>query len=255
MPPKVPAGRCGLVLSGGFLRSAFQVGVIEALHGDGIHFDFVVGVSSGAWNAACVAAGQIRHMRRWWVQGAAPPKFSLRNLWRNRPPLNYRTIVNTIPAAAVRFDRLPGSRVRLCIGATRIRDWTFRLFEGARSGRDFFRIVMASNYLPGIYGGPVRIEGRYYADGGLTDDVPYEAALRVGCERGLVVVPDAGGPTRKRLFARSPHQSEPEMRNRVTVIHPAHSLPVGRVRATPAAVRACVEMGRTAAAEWLVAQS
>ena len=49
----------GLVLSGGFLRGAFQVGVIEALHARGLRFDVVVGVSSGAWNAACVATGQI----------------------------------------------------------------------------------------------------------------------------------------------------------------------------------------------------
>ena len=93
---------CGLVLSGGFLRSAFQVGVIEALHASGIRFDVVVGVSSGAWNAACVAAGQIGEMRSWWMQVAAAPKLSLRNLRRNRTPLNFPTIVDTIPARAVR---------------------------------------------------------------------------------------------------------------------------------------------------------
>jgi len=98
----VRGARCGLVLAGGFLRNAFQVGVVEALEARGIRFDVVVRVSSGAWNAACVAAGQIGEMRSWWMQVAAAPKLSLRNLRRNRTPLNFPTIVDTIPARAVR---------------------------------------------------------------------------------------------------------------------------------------------------------
>jgi predicted acylesterase/phospholipase RssA len=241
--------RYGLVLSGGFLRSAFQVGVVEALHANGIRFDVVVGVSSGAWNAACVAAGQISEMRGWWMEVAAAPKWSLKNLWRNRTPLNFRTIVDTIPARAVRFDRLATSPVRLCIGVTRLRDWTFHVFDSADGTRDFFRIVMASNYLPGVYGSPIALNGRYYADGGLIDNVPYEAALHAGCERVYVVVPDVDGGLRKRLFARAPHRLDPAVRDRVTVIHPRRPLPVGRLVATPDAVHDCIEAGREAAAE------
>lgn len=72
---------------------------------------------------------------------------------------------------------------------------------------------------PTVYGRPMRIDGRYYADGGLVDNVPYEAALEAGCERALVVIPDP--------------REEP--------------LPVGRVTTTVDGVMRCIDAGHRAA--------
>ena len=107
----------GLVLSGGFLRGAFQVGVIEALHARGLRFGVVVGVSSGAWNAACIATDQICEMRDFWLEVARAPKLRLQNLWRHGTPSNFPEIVRRIPMRTLRFDRLADSGVRLRVGA------------------------------------------------------------------------------------------------------------------------------------------
>jgi len=237
------------VLSGGFLRGAFQVGVIEVLDSIGMRFDLVIGVSSGAWNAACLVAGQVAEMRRWWMEVGSSPKFSLRSLFRYGTPLNFRTIVEETAARGLRFERLGKSRTRLLIGATRLRGWAFHLFDSASGVRDFFSVIMASNYLPGIYGAPISIGGHYYADGGLIDNVPYETALRLGAERVIVVVPDQDGALRKNHFSRTPHRIDPAARERLTIVHPRHPLPVGRLRASAAAVAGAIEAGREAARE------
>lgn len=239
-------GGCGLVLSGGFLRGAFQVGVIEALHARGVRPRVVVGVSSGAWNAACVATGQIRVMRDFWTDVARAPKLRLPNLWRHGTPSNFPEIVRRIPMRTLRFDRLADSGVRLRVGALSLRERRLRWFDRWASREAFLASLMASNYLPGVYGRPLRIDGRHYADGGLVDNVPYEAALEAGCDRAVVVVPDAGGRIQKRILGRQRHTIPAAARERVTVIHPDAPLPIGRVTATEDGLLRCLDAGHRA---------
>ena len=250
-PLPVPNGKAmksgiGLVLSGGFLRNAFQVGVIEELHARGFRFDVVVGVSSGAWNAACVATDQIGEMRTFWMEVARAPKLRLGNLWRHGTPSNFPEIVRRIPGRSLRFDRLTASSTRLRIGATSLRHRRLHLFERWKSHGEFLATLMASNYMPGLYGRPVRIDGTYYADGGLADNVPYEAAFEAGCARAIVVVTDPGGRFRKRLLARTPHRIPRPWRERITLVHPGAPLPVGRLRATVDDIHECFDAGRKA---------
>ncbi len=235
------------MLSGGFLRGAFQVGVIEELHARGLRFAAVVGVSSGAWNAACVATDQIHEMREFWLEVASAPKFRWRNVWRHGTPSNFPEIVRGIPMRRLRFERIASSCIRLRIGATSLRDRRLHWFESWNDRDAFFDTLMASNYLPGVYGRPIRIDGRYYADGGFVDNVPYEAALAADCERVLVVVPDSRGRIWKRLVSSRPHMVPPASRSRLVVIHPDAPLPVGRVHSTTRGVLRCIDAGRRAA--------
>ncbi len=236
-----------LVLSGGFLRSAFQIEVIEVLHAIGVRFDLVIGVSSGAWNAACLAAGQVAEMRRWWIEVGSAPKFSLASLLRYGTPLDFSAIVERTAAQGLRFDRLAKGPTRLLIGRTRLRDWSFHLFDSGETVRDFLRVVMASNYLPGIYGAPISIEGRYHADRDLIDNVPYKAAFRLGASKVIVVVPDPDGVLRKNRFSFRPHRVDPAVGKRLAIIHPYRLLWVGRLLANAQAILEAIEVGREAA--------
>lgn len=238
--------RQGLVLAGGFLRGAFQVGVIEALHARRVRFDVVVGVSSGAWNAACVATGQIEEMRDFWLAVARAPKLRWSNVWRHGTPSNFPEIVRQIPMRTLRFDRLADSDVRLRIGALALRERRLRFFDRWSSRNALLASLMASNYLPGVYGRPLPIDGRYYADGGLIDNVPYEAAFAVGCDRAVVVVPNADGRIWKRVLDRKPHAIPDSERKRILVIHPDSPLPVGRVTASVDGLLRCFDAGHRA---------
>lgn len=140
----------GLVLSGGFLRGAFQVGVIEALHARGLRFGLVAGVSSGAWNAACVATGQIQEMREFWLAVARAPKLRWRNVRRYGTPSNFPEIVRSVPMRKLCFESLGSSGVQLRIAATSIRERRLCWFDTWTSKEAFFDTLMASNYLPGL---------------------------------------------------------------------------------------------------------
>jgi predicted acylesterase/phospholipase RssA len=247
-------GTLGLVLSGGFLRNAFQVGVIEALHAHGVRFGLVAGVSSGAWNAACIATGQIHEMREFWLAVARAPKLRWRNVWRYATPSNFPEIVRSVPMRKLRFDQIDSSRVRLRIGATSVRERRLHWFESWNDREAFFDTLMASNYLPGVYGPPIRINGHYYADGSFVDNVPYEVALEAGCERALVVVSDPRGRIWKRLLGRGPHEVPAASRPHLVVIHPEAPLPIGRIRSTPDDVLRCIDIGHRAAEKTLAEQ-
>ncbi len=62
--------RVAFLFQGGGALGAFQVGVFEALHDAGYHFDWVSGISIGAINAAIVAGNKkedrIRKLKEFW---------------------------------------------------------------------------------------------------------------------------------------------------------------------------------------------
>ena len=186
-------------------------------------------------------------MREFWLAVARAPKLRWRNVWRHATPSNFPEIVRSVPMRHLRFENLGSSGVQLRVGATSIRERRLRWFESWTSRSAFFDTLIASNYLPGVYGLPIRIDGRYYADGGFVDNVPYEAALEQGCERALVVVPDWRGRIWKRLWSRGPHEVPSSSRERLVVIHPDAPLPIGRVRTTSDGVLRCIDAGHRAA--------
>ena len=46
--------KTGLVLEGGGMRGIYTVGVLDALLDNDVHFDYCIGVSAGAGNAAAL---------------------------------------------------------------------------------------------------------------------------------------------------------------------------------------------------------
>ncbi|MFQ5523501.1 MAG: patatin-like phospholipase family protein [Acidimicrobiia bacterium] len=215
-----------LVLSGGLFRNAFQVGVLEALHERGFQPDLVIGVSSGAWNGACLVADQLDQMRVFWQAVARLPKFSLKNLRTNRTIFNIRSIIEAIPEAHLDFDAIARSRTRLFVGATRVKDFTFRLLElNGRSDAEIFAGLMASNLIPGLVGWPVKVDGERFVDGGFTDRVPYEAAIRAGARRVVVIVPDDDRALRSRPWSHRHTEHLAVSRGRLTVVAPRRRLP------------------------------
>lgn len=133
--------KIGLVLSGGIFRNAFQVGVLEALYERNFRPNIIVGVSSGAWNGACMVAGQMKLMRKFWIQTAEMPKVSIRNLFFNKTIFNLRTIVHKIPKKELNFKKIFNSKFEFYVGTTKLRNFQPHFFCNHKVKHDFFQFL------------------------------------------------------------------------------------------------------------------
>ena len=221
------AKRVGLLFSGGSSRCIFQVGVVEALHGLGIRPAAALGVSAGAWNAACVAAGNWRRLRSYWRFFCRMPYVDLTNLLREHSPFMWRRIHQRA------FDRYVGagaiaspSALPLFISLTRLRD-NAPVIVDARASSDPFTLLLASNFLQPFYTHAPSVNGEPCGDGGWTDAIPYQRLFDEGCD--AVVLMTSKGESEGGLY-RNPQDFEHVIDDeRVVVIRPRYRLPLGFV--------------------------
>jgi NTE family protein len=175
--------RTALVLGGGGSRGAVGVGLYKALVELGIPVDLIVSSSIGAVTGAFIAAGMSpteleshwKSLRtsdvigsRWQflrlVMGASSAftNASLRNLLRRVLPIRSFSELR-IPLAIVTTDLETGETIVLTEGD---------LIDG----------ILASTALPGLFP-PIAWRGRRLVDGGLSNNVPIDVAIKRGAER------------------------------------------------------------------------
>ena len=167
--------RIGLALSGGVARGPVHVGVLSVLEREGIPIDYVAGASAGALVGAAYCAGlPIENLQRLaanasWRNVANPtwPRYGLVSFAKMETfienavgDLDLRDLA--IPFAAVVTDLDLGEQVALQTGC-------------------LATAVRASCSVPGIVN-PVKIEGRYYCDGGVADNLPVDVVRQMGAD-------------------------------------------------------------------------
>jgi len=167
--------KVGLALGGGVARGPAHIGVLSVLKEARIPIGCVAGTSAGSVIGAVYCAGleltQMRQLARQmtWKQIADPvwPFQGLASFKRIEPwiesylgPLNLEDL--PVPMAAVATDIYSGEAVVL------------------REGR-LATAVRASSSVPGVVE-PVEINGRLLCDGGISANVPVEAARQLGAD-------------------------------------------------------------------------
>ena len=196
-----------LVLQGGGALGAYQAGACEALVDRPL--DWVAGISIGAINAALIAGnpperrierlhafwdrvsvGLLLHpdanapepLRRWWdnsmalwgmafgVPGFFKPRSPL--AWLPQPPASWydTTPLRETLLEFVDFARLNDGPLRFSVGAVDVESGNFTYFDN-RQERITPEHVMASGALPPGFGA-VKVDGRWYWDGGLVSNTP-----------------------------------------------------------------------------------
>ena len=172
----------GLALSGGVVRGAAHVGVLEVLDREGIEIDLVAGTSAGAILGAGYAAGVspetllAEFERLNWFSIAAPTlDLDFRGLLDTRPLerlLRDRFGLTTFdalkrPFRAVACDIDSGERVVLSEG-------------------DVVQAVLASSAMAGLFK-PIDLDGRQLIDGGYLDNLPLDVAQEMGARTIIAV--------------------------------------------------------------------
>ena len=192
-----------LALQGGGAHGAFQWGVLDRLlEDDRLDVRAISGVSAGAMNAAALvsglAAGDGRAaLDKLWREvnqsggrnvfgdsaiwnAAQPPDWMKDNpFWRAGEtlamsmspyefnPLNHNPLKRVLKAA-VDFDAVQASDIKLFVAATAVRQARARIFTASEINAD---VLMASACLPHLFQA-VEIEGEPYWDGGYLTNPP-----------------------------------------------------------------------------------
>ncbi len=178
------AGRSAVVLGGGGMLGATQVGMLRALAESGYRPDLIVGTSVGALNGASFAAdpsvAAVQALADLWGSLTDAGMFSDTVLAKVGTLARYRThLYSPIPLRRLLTRHLPGTFEELaipfqCVAASIERSGAHWFTAGSLTDA-----VMASCAVPGLLP-PVRIGTEHYLDGGLVHSIPVGRALALG---------------------------------------------------------------------------
>ncbi len=178
-------GPTALVFSGGGNKGAAQIGMLQALIEYGFRFDFLVGCSVGALNAAGFANNPtlqgVSDLKDLWLSLKTEDVFSSSSLFggirfaeKRRSVYSnsgLKHIINSM-LAKVKFEDL---KLPLYVGATSFNTGDEVWFDSG----DLMYPLLASTALPGIFP-PVSIDNMNLVDGGVLNDAPISKALELG---------------------------------------------------------------------------
>ncbi len=183
-----PARGASLLVEGGGMRGFFAAGVLKCLWDEGVRLPYVVGVSSGALNAARYAAGT-PEVDFEAVRAATKPFFNPAGLVR--PELGvFRTgpLVDALLDGC--WERLMGGGRELKVPATDAVSgelvWWGRADFADGPGSLAARVA-ASASIPFLMPA-AEVDGRAYADGGIRDSIPIDRAEADGFHRHVLVL-------------------------------------------------------------------
>ncbi|HYK70336.1 MAG TPA: patatin-like phospholipase family protein [Streptosporangiaceae bacterium] len=173
-----------IVLGGGGVFGATQVGMLRALLESGIRPSLVVGTSVGAINGAAIAAAPniagVENLAHLWASLAEAGLFTDNVLARASTLARYRThLYSPAPLRKLLAAHLPHTFAELeisfqCVAASIERAGAHWFSSGPLS-----EAVMASAAVPGLLP-PVVISGEHFLDGGLVHSIPVGRAVTLG---------------------------------------------------------------------------
>lgn len=188
-----------LVLSGGAVRGAYQVGVLKRWMGEqGIDYDIMCGISVGALNIAGLAQfpmgegkSSIEFVEKLWRE-----KINTEAIYTRWKPfgrlhaLKKSSIYDSTPLANLVRDNLRQEAVansgrRIAVGAVCLETGEFKY--GRQNDPEFSRWVLASSSFP-IFLRPIEIDGKLWCDGGLRHIAPLREAIRMGADEIDVIM-------------------------------------------------------------------
>jgi NTE family protein len=181
-----------VVLGGGGVLGAVQVGMLRALVEAGVRPDLVLGTSVGAINGAVLAAvpadEAADRLETLWRSPEAAEVFAagtvarLRELARSRTAAHSADPLRRALTAQLGDRRIEDLPVPFRCCAACIEDAAEHWFDRGPA----VAAVLASAAVPGLLP-PVEVDGRHYLDGGLVDSIPLGRAVEMGARRVFVL--------------------------------------------------------------------
>jgi len=187
-----------LILGGGGARGAFQAGVLKHLMSDlNIKYTAYLGVSVGAINAAYLSMFNpekskeaIKMLERLWleledcdIKKRWFPFGALHALWK-KAAYNSKPLRETI-YRYIDEEKIKNSKNHLKVGAACLETGEYKLFD--KNFSNINEAVLASSAYPAAFL-PVKIDGKYWIDGGVRNVTPIGDAIALGVDEIDVIM-------------------------------------------------------------------
>jgi predicted patatin/cPLA2 family phospholipase len=179
----------GLVLEGGAFRGLFTAGVLDALLDIKAEIKYIVGVSAGATNAYSYVSKQRGRNLEIMERFIDNKRYiSYKNLIRYRSLMDLEFVFDEIPNKHCPFDydtfyEFDG---KMLAGAFNIETGKNEYFDKELLDKRN-SILRASIAIPLVF--PFeKINGQYYADGGLSEPIPISKSIADGNDKNIIVL-------------------------------------------------------------------
>ncbi|WP_439555722.1 patatin-like phospholipase family protein [Dyadobacter sp.] len=231
-----------LVLGGGSMKGAFQVGVIQAVLENGFEPEMIYGISVGALNTTFLAneagkqlseKGEVnwqvagRRLLEFWIKNITAPQDI--SMLRSRVMLGMNTLMSRFdgivdPAPLhnlirkqVKSEYLANTPVKVKVGAVNVSSGEIRYVSTADP--HYVDFVFASSSIPMLMPA-VEIEQQLYLDGGMREVAPIRQAIEDGATEIVLIA------------CHSPLLYQPEginARNLITLIERVRDITVNQI--------------------------
>lgn len=206
--------KVGITMEGGASRTLFSCGVTDALLEENIMPDYFIGVSAGiAYGVSYLAKQKGRNLEIAQKYMNDKRYMGMRHLLKDKSFYNIPFVFDEVPNKLEAFDydafeAFPG-KVVACV--TNIHTGKAEYLEVPRRN-DKFEVLVASCALPILFQ-PVKVGKHYYLDGGLSDSIPYQQAVKEGCDKNIVILTrergyikkaERAGDISRKLYKRYP---------------------------------------------------
>lgn len=199
----------GLVLEGGGVKGAYELGALIALTEKGYSFHAVTGTSIGALNGAVMASQGIEKLAEYWEEAKYCPVFDFDDdmvarfrqkdfdldliIATGKKLLSAREIIRQSYEHTLKFvyDRLKEEEIRssaIDFGCVTYNISDMEPFEAMKKDIPEGKLIdyiVASACFP-IFP-PKQIDGKKFIDGGVYDNMPINLLARTGCRKMIVV--------------------------------------------------------------------
>ena len=179
--------KIALVLEGGGLRGIFTAGVIDCFIENEIDFDYVCGVSAGSCNTFAYVAKQKGFLKKCMMQQDKKNKFyGVRQMGESHHYVNLdKVFYDYTKQYDFNFKSFKNSKIDWEFVATNIKTGKPEYLHSNKI-EEAKQMGVASCSLP-ILTEPVKLNGKLYLDGGMSDSVPIQRALDKGYDHIVVV--------------------------------------------------------------------
>lgn len=192
----------GLVLEGGAFRGLFTAGVLDALLDIKAELRYIIGVSAGATNAYSYVSKQrgrnLEIMERFMDNKRY---ISYGNLIKYKSLMDLDFVFDEIPNKHCIFDYKTFYEFdgRMLAGAFNVETGVVEYFDKELLD-ERNSILRASIAIPMAF--PFeKINGQYYADGGLSDPIPISKSIADGNDKNIIVLTRNDGYRKKQSKA------------------------------------------------------